>query len=221
MDMAVETITPAQFHEHAKQWENTTWTTELLLACGAAVLSILGFVGVFPNDLAAVAVIGLGVGFLFQGANVVLRYTELLNEAGGSSKTRTGEVSREMAAEFLAGAAGIVLGILALFKIEPMTLMSVAVISYGGALLLTSGESVWLASFRKENELVRQLRHSLSLISAGTQVLVGLAALVLGILGLVSILPLTMILTALLAMGASILLRSSLVGGFLLDLLHV
>jgi hypothetical protein len=171
MDMAVETITPAQFHEHAKQWENTTWTTELLLACGAAVLSILGFVGVFPNDLAAVAVIGLGVGFLFQGANVVLRYTELLNEAGGSSKTRTGEVSREMTAEFLAGAAGIVLGILALFKIEPMTLMSVAVISYGGALLLTSGESVWLASFRKENEVVRQLRHSLSLISAGTQVL--------------------------------------------------
>lgn len=36
--MAVETITPAEFHEHAREWENTTWTTELLLACGAVVL---------------------------------------------------------------------------------------------------------------------------------------------------------------------------------------
>jgi hypothetical protein len=32
MDIAVETITPAQFHEQARQWEH--WTSELLLACG-------------------------------------------------------------------------------------------------------------------------------------------------------------------------------------------
>ena len=115
--MAVETITPAQFHEHARQWEHTTWTTELLLACGAVVLSILGIVGVFQADLAAIAVIGLGAILLFQGANVVLRYSELLYEADASSRVHASEVSRGITAEFLAGVAGIVLAILALGEI--------------------------------------------------------------------------------------------------------
>ena len=219
--MAVETITPAQFHEQARQWEQTTWTTELLLACGAVVLSILGMIGVLRNDLAAIAVIGLGAMLLFQGADVVLRYSELLYEAGATSKVGAAGVSRGIVAEFLAGVAGIVLGILALLRIVPMTLMSIAVITYGGTLLLTSGESVWLTSFGKENEVVRQLMHSMSLAAAGAQALVGVAGLVLGILGLVGIAPIMMILVALLATGASILLRSSFVGGFLLDFLRM
>jgi hypothetical protein len=221
MDVAVETITPAQFHGQAKQWENTTLTTELLLACGAVVVSILGLAGVFRNDLGAIAVIGLGVMWLFQGANVTLRYTELLYEAGVTNKVHAAEVSRGITGELLAGVAGIVLGILALLGIVPMTLMSVAVIIYGGTLLLTSGESVWLTPFGKENEVVRQLMHSMSLAAAGAQVLVGLAAVVLGILGLVGIMPITMILVALLATGASMLLHSSFLSGLLPDFLRM
>jgi len=219
--MTVETLTSAQFHEHARQWEHTTWTTELLLACGAVVLSILGLVGVFQAELAAIAVIGLGAILLFQGANVVLRYGELLYEADASSKLHAAEISRGITAEFLAGVAGIVLGILALLRIVPMTLMSVAVITYGGTLLLTSGESIWLNSFGKENDMVYQLRHSMGLAAARAQVLMGLGSLVLGILGLVGIVPMTMVLVALLATGASILLRSSFVGGLLLDFLRM
>ena len=44
------------FNEHERQWEHTALTTELLLALGAVVLSILGIVGVFPAYLAAIAV---------------------------------------------------------------------------------------------------------------------------------------------------------------------
>ncbi len=40
--MAEQTIIPAQFHEHARQWEHRALTTEFLLALGAVVLSILG-----------------------------------------------------------------------------------------------------------------------------------------------------------------------------------
>jgi hypothetical protein len=188
-----------------------------VLACGAVVLAILGIVGLFSTDLAAIAVIGLGAMLLFQGASVVLRYGELLYEASPSSKVNPAEVSRGITAEFLAGVAGIVLGILALLRIVPMTLMAVAVITYGGTLLLTCSESVWLNSLGKEGEIVYQLRHSMGLAAAGAQALVGLAGLVLGILGLVGIAPMTMILAALLAIGASILLRSSFVGGLLLD----
>ena len=55
----------------------------------------------------------------------------------------------------------------------------------------------------------------MSLVSVGTQALVGAAGLVLGILALVGIMPIVMVLIGLLASGTSILLRSSVVGGFL------
>ena len=128
--MAVETITPAQVHKHARQWEHTALTTELLLACGVVVLSILGIAGVLPTSLAGIAVIGLGAILLFQGATVVLHYGELLYEAGGESKAGAAEVSRGLTTEFLPGMTGIVLGVLALIGIVPTTLLSVAVITY-------------------------------------------------------------------------------------------
>ena len=118
--------------------------------------------------------------------------------------------------------ACVVLGVLALLGIVPMTLLWVTVITYGGTLLLTSGELVWLNALdAKEHAMVRQLRHSMNLAAAGAQVLVGLAGVVLGILGLVGIASTTMVLVALLATGASILLRSSSVGGLLQDFLHL
>jgi hypothetical protein len=222
VDMAVETITPDQVHKHARQWEHTALTTELLLASGVVVLSILGIAGVFPTYLAAIAVIGLGAILLFQGATVVLHYGELLYEAGTANKVGAAEVSRGLTTEFLTGTTGIVLGVLALLGIVPTTLLSVAVITYGGTLLLTSGEALWLNSLgTKQDSLVMQLMQSMGLAAAGAQVLVGLGSLVLGILGLVGIASMMMVLVALLAISVSILLRSSSVGGLLLDFLHI
>jgi hypothetical protein len=219
--MAVEAITPARIHEHARQWEHAALTTELVLAIGVVVLSILGIVGLFPSYLAAIAVIGLGAILLFQSGNGVLHYSELLDEAGATNMVSAAAFSRGVTAEFLGGVAGIVLGILALLRIVPVTLLSVAVITYGGTLMLTSGESAWLDwPAAQDNAMMRYLTHCLSLATAGTQVLAGLAAVVLGILGLVGIAPMIMVLVALLAAGASILLRSSAMGGFLLDFLY-
>ena len=219
--MTVETLTQAQFHEHARQWENTTLKTEVLLACGAVVLSILDLAGIFPPDLAAITVIALGVVLGCQGANVVLRYTDLLYEAGATPNPRVMEVGRGITAEFLGGLAGVVLGILALLQIAPMTLMSAAVITYGGTLLLTRSESVSLALTGKENEAVRQLMESMGRATASAQVLTGVSALALGILGLVGLVPSIMILVALLATGTSMLLRSSFASGLLLDLIRL
>ena len=56
--------------------------------------------------------------------------------------------------------------------------------------------------------------------AADAQLLVGLAGLVLGILGLIGIKAMTLVLVALLAIGASALLRSSALGGFMLDVLR-
>ena len=219
--MAVETLTQAQFHEHARQWENTTLRTEVLVACGAVVLSILALAGIFPNELAAITVIALGVVLGCQGANVVLRYTDLLHEAGATPNPRAIELGRGITAELLGGLAGVVLGILALLRIAPTTLMSAAVITYGGTLLLTRGEFVSLTLTGKENDAVRELMESMGKATASAQVLTGLGALTLGILGLVGLAPIIMILVALLAIGTSMLLRSSFASGLLLDLLRL
>jgi hypothetical protein len=221
MDMAVEAVTTARIHENTEHWEHTALTTELLLAIGTMVLSILGIVGVFPSYMAAIAVIGLGTILLFQSGNVVLHYTELVREAGAINVVSASVVSRGIMAEFLAGLASIVLGVLALLGIVPMTLLSVAVIIYGGTLMLTSGESIWLNSLvAKDNAVLRELMHCMSLAAAGAQILAGVAALVLGILGVVGIAPIIMVLVALLATGTSVLLRSSALEGFVLDSLY-
>jgi hypothetical protein len=219
--MAVATPSPAELHEHRRRWEHTALTTELLLALGAAVLSIIGLVRVFPTYLAAIATIGLGVMLLFEGASVVFRSYELLSEAGAADKVDASEVSRAVTAELLAGVAGLVLGILALVGIAPLTLMAAAVIMYGGMLVLTSGESIWLNGLiASENDMVRQLMRSLRGAAADAQLLVGLAAVVLGILSLAGIKAMTLLLVALLAIGASALLRSSTWGAFLQDVLR-
>jgi hypothetical protein len=195
-------------------------TTELVLGIGTVVLAILGIVGVFPSFLAAIAVIGFGAILLLQGGNVVLHYNDLLTEAGGTSTVSASAIGRGVTAGFLAGIAGIVLGILALLRIAPITLLSVAAITYGGALMLTSGEPVWLNSFvAKDDAIMRQLVHCMSLAAVGAEIVAGLAALVLGILALVGIASLMMVLIALLAIGISILLRSSALEGFLVDIL--
>jgi hypothetical protein len=151
---------------------------------------------------------------LFEGASVVFRSYELLSEAGPIERLDASEVSRAVTAEFLAGVAGLVLGILALVGIVPLTLMAAAVITYGGLLVLTSGESIWLNGLAVgDNEVVRQLARSLRGAAADAQLLVCLAGLVLGILGLIGIKSLMLMLVALLAIGALALLRSSVLGG--------
>jgi hypothetical protein len=216
-------MTPAELHpEHPRHWEHTAaFTTELILALGAVVLGILGLVGLFPTELAAIAVIALGVMLLSEGASIMFRAYALLAEAGAGETLAVSEVSRAITAEFLAGVAGVVLGILALVGIAPLTLVSVAVIAYGAMLMVSSGGAIgfdWPAI--GENERVRRLVRSLRGAAADAQLLVGLAAVVLGILGLIGIKAVTLVLVALLAIGAAALLRSSAVGGAAFDFMR-
>jgi hypothetical protein len=131
------------------------------------------------------AIIALGVMLLLQGVSVAMEYNERLYGTQMTERLAVADVSRGLAVEFLAGAAGIVLAILALLNIGPFTLMSIAMITYGATLLLTSGEPVWLIRTRSSSEKTRRLLHTMCLVSVGTQALAGAARLVLGILALV------------------------------------
>ncbi len=187
------------------------------------VLAICGLVGIVPAYMTAIATIVFGVALLIQGGAMVSEYAQIAFPAGaqpvGSGENFGGN---SLAVVFLVGAAGIVLGILALLGISSGTLTPVAVIAFGTALLLSSN-AVWhLFLLRRSTRMsalsAGQSQHlggeiiasEMASGSAGVQALAGLAAIVLGILALAgNAHDLTLNLTALLALGATLVLTGS------------
>jgi hypothetical protein len=154
--------------------------------------------------MAAIATIVIGAAILLEGG--------AFGAGSFASRTATEAAAFEggVSTMFLGGVAGIVLGILALLGIAQMTLLSVAVLVFGATFLL-SGPSVSSAVYEGAAQGTTAVREVGS-AGAGGHVLVGLAAIVLGILALIGISQLTLILVALLTLGAGALFSGSAVG---------
>lgn len=206
-------------------WDAVTLRTlaggSIVEAAGGAaalVLAILGLATVLPQTLAAVATIAIGVALLAEGAAIGGRYARLVSKVE-MNRTRTAELGGGTSAEFVAGGAGIVLGLLALLNVVPMTLTSVAAVIYGAALLLGSGATSRLnamASRSEEADTAGEMVHA----ATGAQVLVGLSSAVLGIIALVGIAPETLVLVALLSVGATIVLSGTALTARMAELLR-
>jgi hypothetical protein len=199
---------------------------EAIAGVAGVVLAILTLVGVFPSYLAAIAAIAIGAGLLFEGAAIAARYNTLLWETGETRRTED-ELGGGMTAELFGGIAGVVLGILALLHLVPMVLLPVTAIVFGGALLIGCGATARLNRLVIERAgtmfrgMSRRLAGEAVSAAAGAQVLVGLGAVVLGILGLVPDFPtLTLSAVAFLCVGASILLSGAALSGKFLNLLN-
>ncbi|WP_442756283.1 hypothetical protein ACNHKD_06615 [Methylocystis sp. JAN1] len=187
------------------------------------VLAICGLVGVAPAYMTAIATIVFGVALLIQGGAMVSEYAQIAFPAGvGTTGSAENFGGNSLAVVFLVGAAGIVLGILALLGINSGTLTPVAVIAFGTALLLSSN-AVWhLFLLRRATRMSALsagqsqfiggeiLASEMASGSAGLQALAGLAAIVLGIIALAgNAYDMTLNLTALLALGATLVLTGS------------
>lgn len=201
----------------------------------AMALAILGLLSILPHAMAYIATIAIGGAFLLEGGAVASRAKRLF--PGENVKSREGaSVVSGLGVEFIAGIAGIALGILALMDVVPMTLIPAAVITFGVALLISSttvnriNQHLGFGGHRAyEHEPYvpatgattpgthadRPVRtaHGIVNLAAGTQVLVGLAAIALGVLALLDYAPLTLSLVALLVIGASVLLTGGALGG--------
>jgi len=205
--MAVQ-ATPMEegFHEPDRRIIETIGGGGVVEAVGgiaAVVLAIIGLVGILRDPLAAIAIIVVGAAFLSQGAALATRLSEVLHETMHST-----EIGGGITTEFVGGAAGVILGVLALLGLASNVLMAVALISYGAALLLTSAETSVLNSIgRTADERMREILNTASRAAGGGQVLIGLAAVVLGILALATqgTTQITLILVGVLCVGASIL----------------
>lgn len=195
--------------------------TEALGGGGAIVLAILGLSGVVPTFMIAIAAIVLGVALLFQGGAVATEYRRIMNASETSERVEKMELGGGLGAEVLAGGAAIVLGILALLGLESVILVSVSNIVLGTGILLASGTLARLNDIqvtRRHNDVAHQkLAHEAVSSTNAVQVLVGLSAIVLGILALIGIQPLTLNLVAQLAIGSSILLSGTAITGRMLS----
>jgi hypothetical protein len=199
---------------------------EALGAAAAIVLAILGLAGALPFYMMTIGTIVLGAAILFEGGAIASRYSKLLSETAEAGETRTAsyELGGGMSAEALAGIAGLALGILALLGIVPLTLSAVAMILFGAGLLFGSAAITRLNSLTMETayagETTRRVVREAVSASAGGQVLIGIGAIVLGILALLGMDPLTLTLVALLGVGISVLFSGTALGARMLGIVR-
>lgn len=192
---------------------------EAVCGIAAVVLPILGLAHVIPSVMLAISGIAVGVGLLFEGGAIAAEHKKLLARIA-ESKAQELEVDTGMSVELVGGLAAIVLGILSVLDLAPMVLMPVSAIVVGTALILGSGTMVRMNALRvaasgqeaKMEHLAREVVNT----SAGTQVFVGMGAVVLGILALIGVASSVLSLVAFLCIGASMTLSGSAIGGRLM-----
>jgi hypothetical protein len=202
------TITQEMYSEgtHAA----ASWSVgEISAGIVVIVLTILGLAGVVPNLLVAIATIAAGVDLVLRGNLVASELASLLLKTEDRELERGGEV---WAIEIVAGAAGVVLGILALLRVAPVDLVAIAIIAFGGAFVVTSSLAPQIVALKlsdqHKNEQARRAVAGIMSGSTGVQALVGLQAIVLGILALAGFNPVVLVLVALLALGSFAFLNS-------------
>lgn len=198
-----------------------TAAIEAIAAIAIIVLTILGLAKVAPVFLVAVAVIIAGIALLAQGYTLAGEYAAMLSGRGDALPIRANST---WTLSLLAGAAGIVLGILALLSVTPMVLVAVAVIAFGGGLVISSGPMAQVGIVRvatpTTDERTRRMVAEAASTAAVSQAMVGLGAVVLGILALAGFASVTLILVALLAVGVFELVNGASVGELMLGTLH-
>lgn len=191
----------------------------------AGVLAIIGLNGFDPEGMAGIATIVLGAAFLVQAGAILSEYTHIVSRAGDGAVSGDMMGNDGLAAMFLVGAAGIVLGVLALLGIVSAELTAIAVIAYGAALVMSSGSVRQMYMLRGQalipSRSTRELlAGQMASGSAGVQLMTGLAAVVLGILAVAGHYSRVLTLAALLLLGVTVLLTGSALGGLVLSFMR-
>ena len=172
-------------HEETLKTVEGAAIMESLGAVATIALAVVGLAGLFAPTMAAIATIVLGASIWIEEGAFVASHSAI--PATGESMARISAWSEGLAAEFLGGLTGIVLGILALLGIVPHTLLAVAALVFGATFLFSGMTNA----------------------TSSSQALMGISALVLGLLALIGMSPLILILSALACLGSSALLRGA------------
>lgn len=195
---------------------------EMAGGIGAVILAIVGLAGVLPHLLAAIAAISIGAAILFEGLAVSMEYNKLLHNLA-DNEVHTAELTGGMSAEFFAGTAGVILGILAILNVASVTLLSVSAIVLGIGVAFSSGTKARLNALRierVEGKLFQRVARDAVVTAIGADVLVGLTAAILGILAILGLAPIVLTMVAMLIMGAGTLIGGSAIGSRMINLIR-
>jgi hypothetical protein len=184
------------------------------------VLAIVALAGVHADVLTPIAVIVFGAALLIQGGAMLTEYAQVGLPAPVSVEQFS---AGSLSSVFLVGAAGIVLGVLALIGIAPTALTAISVIAFGAALVISSNSVRHLYLLRSAAMRSTTLEGGTQFLagemasgSAGVQLLAGLTGIVLGILAVTGSSPTVLMLSALIVLGATVVLTGSTMSGIVL-----
>ena len=194
-----------------------------LLTEGAAgiaviVLAVIALAGVSAGALASIATIIIGVGLMVQAFNAAAEASRELNaSATGVAVTERGsEIGGEIMIGIAAGLTGIVLGILGLVGVNTAYLLAAALIVFGGALILNgviAARGRMVATSLTASGTPIQISHHSSTAVSGLEIMVGFAAVILGILALLLANSGVLVLVGFIAVGAALLMVSATFSG--------
>ncbi len=187
-------------------------STQAVIGACVLALAIIGLCGILPGYLAPIATIVGGAGLVLAGGTIAARYWQVLDDIGHNDTGTMTELGAGISTEVLTGLACITLGIIALAGVHMLTLLPVAMIVFGGGLLLSAGSvsrlNVVTMSDRTHPTVFGLAKHA-AWGATGMQILVGAGMVVLGILALIGYYPMTLSQVALLGLGGALLISGS------------
>jgi hypothetical protein len=187
----------------------------------AVVLSVIALAGVSPATLAAIVTIVIGAGLMAQGVNSAAETSKMTTAVAGAGVPAI-EFGGATMVDFLTGITGIVLGVLALVGINASHLVPAALIVFGAALLLGGaiGMRPAAAPFATASAGQNPVMSGQGLAAvSGMELMVGVAAIVLGILSLI-LMPSSwiLVLVGFIAAGVALLMVSATFDGTVMRL---
>jgi hypothetical protein len=207
--------------ELAAEHEAGTFSATTPAALALVVLGILALAKVDPLLLVCIAVIVAGV--LLAGDSMALtRQLATALETKTSYRINASHLPVGLNAGVLGGITGVVLGILAILKADPHTLIAVAAIVFGAGVLFDFAARSHLRALRMTtsdpSEYSARLAVATASSSSTAAIFTGVALITLGILGLAGLDVVVLTAVGVLGLGAYLLMEDSAMTGQLMSL---
>jgi len=212
-------LTHVEARGFANEAEPVGLLTEGAAGIAVIVLAIIALAGVSPEALTSIAAIVIGVGLMVQAFNSAAEHSKMVTANAGTS-THAVEFGGDVMVDCMCGLTGIVLGILALVGMNAAHLLPPALIVFDGALLVSGAMAVRprTLSVSGPGSEATVIRYQGSPAAGGMEILIGLAAVVLGILALLMTGAWVLVLVGFIAVGAAMLLVSATFSGAVMRL---
>src|SRR5438270_8981987 len=190
--------------------------TEGAAGIAAIVLAIVALAGISAGALASITTIVIGVALIVQAFNAAAEMSRTLSVSGAADSTvttgRGSELGGEILIDIAAGVTGIVLGVLGLVGINAQYLVPAALVVFGSSLILggvIAGQGGHRVTGMTSSGAQMQVAYSNSAAISGLEILVGFAAIILGILALIFQSSWVLVLVGFIAVGTALLIVSA------------